>query len=240
MQGLPEMWDRSHMETDSASPLQIALREAVAASGKRRDFFDARIKEKTGRTSKPIYDIDRGKSRNPAIETLHLIAEVMGKPRDFFVNVFSGHPEADLSAGGEVDGDMQTVGIQHIDQAYGMGATFTDNPVEIEVLQFPKIWVDSITTTNPVFLTWTRGRGDSMEPTIRDGDLVLLDRSRRRVDEQDAMWAFTVGDVGAIKRLRVKGDRFQIFSDNAAVDPDEEPIDFVNIVGRVIFVGMRK
>lgn len=135
---------------------------------------------------------------------------------------------------------VDTVGIQHIDQAYGLGATFTDNPVQIDVLQFPKIWVDSITSTNPVFLTWTRGRGDSMEPTIRDGDLVLLDRSRRRVDEQDAMWAFTIGDVGAIKRLRVKGDRFQIFSDNPSVDPDEEPIDFVNIVGRVIFVGMRK
>ena len=138
------------------------------------------------------------------------------------------------------DDDIDMVGIQHIDQAYGMGATFADSPVAVDVLLFPKIWIDSITHSPPALLTWTRGRGDSMEPTIRDGDLVLLDRSQRKVEEQDAMWAYTVGDMAAIKRLRVKGDRFLIFSDNPSVPDDEEPIDFVNIVGRVIFVGMRK
>lgn len=170
------------------------------------------------------------------------LAKLLNVSRDevlFRFGISSEAPADDRGEARELE-PLDTVGIQHIDQAYGLGATFTDNPVEVEVLQFPKIWVDSITSTNPVFLTWTRGRGDSMEPTIRDGDLVLLDRSRRRVDEQDAIWAFTVGDVGAIKRLRVKGDRYQIFSDNPSVNADEEPIDFVNIVGRVIFVGMRK
>lgn len=137
------------------------------------------------------------------------------------------------------DFDLPMVGIQHIDLSFGLGATFTDGPVEIEVLQFPKVWVETITSSPPAFLTWSRGRGDSMAPTIHDGDLVLLDRSQRRVQEQDALWAFTVGDVGAIKRLRVKGDRFQILSDNPSVPADEEPIDFVNIVARVVFVGKR-
>jgi phage repressor protein C with HTH and peptisase S24 domain len=224
--------------SDEPTPLQLAIRRAIADSGKKRDFFDAQIREKTKTTGKPIYDIDRGKSKNPSAETLQAIADVMGLPVEYFTRPGQSARVADPEppTGDVVD----TVGIQHIDQAYGLGATFTDNPVEIDVLQFPKIWVDSITSTSPYFLTWTRGRGDSMEPTIRDGDLVLLDRSRRRVDEQDALWAFTIGDVGAIKRLRVKGDRFQIFSDNPSVNADEEPIDFVNIVGRVIFVGMRK
>lgn len=136
--------------------------------------------------------------------------------------------------------DVATVGIQYIDLAFGLGATYTDLPVEIEVLHFPKVWIDSITHSPPALLTWTRGRGDSMQGTINDGDLVLLDRSKRKVDEQDAIWAFTIGDVAALKRLRVKGDRFIIMSDNELVKDDEEPIDFVNIVGRVIFVGKRK
>lgn len=138
------------------------------------------------------------------------------------------------------DDTLEMVGIQNIDQAFGLGGAFTDSPVEIEVLHFPKIWVDSITRSPPELLTWARGRGDSMEPTIRDGDLVLLDRSKRKVDEQDAIWAYTIGDIASIKRLRVKGDRYQILSDNPTVPDDEEPIDFVNVVARVIFVGMRK
>lgn len=136
--------------------------------------------------------------------------------------------------------DIAMVGIQHIDQTYGLGAVFTDNHVEVEVLQFPKVWVETITYSPPALLTWTRGRGDSMFPTICDGDLVLIDRSHRDVTEQDAIWAFTVGDVGSIKRLRVKGDRYVILSDNASIPPDEEPQDFVRIVGRVVFVGAKK
>jgi phage repressor protein C with HTH and peptisase S24 domain len=134
---------------------------------------------------------------------------------------------------------LDLVGIQQIDLAYGMGATFTDGPVESELLRFPRSWVQAITSSPPRDLTWTSGRGDSMAPTIHDGDLVLLDRSQRRILERDALWAFTVGDLGAIKRLRIKGDRVVILSDNPSVPPDEEPIEEVNIVARVIFVGKR-
>ena len=136
-------------------------------------------------------------------------------------------------------GEIEMVGIRFSDAAFGLGATFADEPASIEVLQFPKAWVESITFTSPALLSWVRARGSSMKPTINDGDMILLDHSQRKVEDQDDIWAFTVGDTRAIKRLRVKGDRYQIFSDNPAVDPDEEPIDFVNIVGRVILVGSR-
>lgn len=215
-----------------ASHLQLAIRRAISESGKTRDHFDRLLQEKTGTKGKPIYDIDRGKSKNPSLETIEAIAAVFGKPLSYF-----------RSDAGRVeqpeDDPIPMVGIQHIDLSWGLGATFTDGPVEVEVLQFPRVWVETITASPPALLTWSRGRGDSMAPTIHDGDLVLLDRSQRRVQEQDALWAFTIGDVGAIKRLRVKGDRFQILSDNPSVPPDEEPIDFVNIVARVVFVGKR-
>lgn len=134
---------------------------------------------------------------------------------------------------------LDLVGIQQIDLAYGMGATFTDGPVESELLRFPRAWVQAITSSPPALLTWASGRGDSMAPTIHDGDIVLLDRSQRQIFEQDALWAFTIGDLGAIKRLRVKGDRVVILSDNPSVPPDEEPVSDVNIVARVVFIGRR-
>jgi hypothetical protein len=138
-----------------------------------------------------------------------------------------------------VEAGVDLVGIPMIDLAYGMGATYTDGHVEVDVLHFPKVWVEAITYSPPELLTWARGRGDSMAPTIHDGDLVLLDRSQRRVTEQDALWAYTVGDLGAIKRLRLKGDRMVILSDNPNVPPDEEPIETINIVARVVFIGKR-
>jgi phage repressor protein C with HTH and peptisase S24 domain len=134
---------------------------------------------------------------------------------------------------------IEMVGIRYSDADFGLGAVFTDEVPQIELLQFPRAWVESITYTSPMLLSWVRARGSSMKPTINDGDMILLDHSKRKVEEQDDIWAFTVGETRAIKRLRVKGDRYQILSDNPAIPPDEEPIDFVNIVGRVIFVGSR-
>ena len=134
---------------------------------------------------------------------------------------------------------LAMVGIRYSDADFGLGAVFTDDAPQVELLQFPRAWVESITYTSPAMLSWVRARGSSMKPTINDGDMILLDHSQRKVEDQDEIWAFTVGDTRAIKRLRVKGDRYQILSDNPSVPPDEEPIDFVNIVGRVIFVGSR-
>lgn len=141
----------------------------------------------------------------------------------------------------ETDGDdIPMVDIQHIDMAYGLGTTFAVDYPDIEVMKFPKVWIESITHSPPATLTWTRGKGDSMEPTIRDGDLVLLDRSQRALTERDAMWAFTIGEEAAIKRLRKQGEMCEIFSDNPNVPPDKQPLRDLNIVGRVVFVGSRK
>lgn len=225
------------------SPLQQALRNAIDSAPEARDHYDRKYQQRTGKTGKPIYDIMRGGSLRPKIETLRVIAGLLGKPDDFFVEIaYPRTPQARTKAAAAraEDDDVAMVGIQHVDQSYGLGRTFTDNPVEVDVLQFPKVWIDSITSTPPELLTWTRGRGDSMEPTIHDGDLVLLDRSQRKIGEPDALWAFAAGNTGGIKRLRIKGDRVIILSDNPSVPEDWEPADAVSIVARVIFVGKRK
>jgi phage repressor protein C with HTH and peptisase S24 domain len=132
--------------------------------------------------------------------------------------------------------DLDLVPITSIDLAYGMGGTFTDIPVEEDVMHFPRRWIQSITNTPPEFLTFVRGRGDSMSPTIHDDDMILVDRSQKRVRDQDMIWAITVGDIGMIKRLRLRANGVTILSDNERVPPDEATGDEVHIVGRVIYI----
>lgn len=134
---------------------------------------------------------------------------------------------------------LDLVPIAEIDQDYGMGGTFTGDHVELQVHHFPRIWVASITSSPPALLTIARGKGDSMDPTIRDRDMVIIDRSRRKLDEADAIWALTVGDIGMIKRLRLRGSMVIIQSDNDRVSDEEVPADEVNLVGRVVFIGRR-
>lgn len=167
-------------------------------------------------------------------------AEAFGIPA---VDIITPLPDADVArtqpGKSELGDEADFVTVQQVDFSYGLGATFADGHSEVELLRFPRAWLETITYSPPALLTWARGKGDSMAPTIHDGDLVLLDRSQRRVTEQDALWAYTVGDLSAIKRLRMKGDRVVILSDNANVPPDEELAEHVNIVARVIFIGKR-
>lgn len=133
--------------------------------------------------------------------------------------------------------DDDTVGVQEIDLAYGLGGTFSTDMVEVQTHKFPKAWIENITSTPPSMLTFARGRGDSMQPTVQDGDMVLIDRSQRTVREWDAIWAMTVGEMAMIKRVRVRGEVVYILSDNERVPTEEVHHEEVNVVGRVIFIG---
>jgi hypothetical protein len=76
--------------------------------------------------------------------------------------------------------------------------------------------------------------GDSMAPTINDGDLMLIDR-RARTPVDDQVFVFTMGDEVYVKRLRkVPGQGWTIVSDNPNIPavPVHEDAD-LRIIGRV-------
>lgn len=149
---------------------------------------------------------------------------------------FTEHLREQLSVAGKGD---DLADVQEIDLAYGLGGSFTDDLVTVQTHRFPRAWLESITSTPPSMLTFARGRGDSMQPTIQDGDMVLIDRSQRNVREWDAVWALTIGEMAMIKRVRVRGDRVHILSDNERVPTDDIFHEEINVVGRVIFIGRR-
>jgi len=83
-------------------------------------------------------------------------------------------------------------------------------------------------------------RGDSMQPTISDGDVVLVEKTSEIRD--DAIYVFRRGDVVQVKRLQaLPGGSFRVISDNReryepyTVDPTEYPE--YSVIGRVIWHG---
>ncbi|TCP99874.1 peptidase S24-like protein [Sphingomonas sp. PP-F2F-A104-K0414] len=136
---------------------------------------------------------------------------------------------------------LDLVTIDEIDLAFGLGETYTDQ-VSVETTQrrFPRAWLATLTDAPPAHLFFARGRGDSMMPTMLDGDIVLIDKTQNRFREQDVLWAVLMGDAAMIKRLRMRpSGRIALLSDNPMVPPDEVAPDEIRIVGRVIFIGRR-
>lgn len=138
--------------------------------------------------------------------------------------------------------ELGLVLVDEIDLAFGMGATYLDgsDPEVLGIVPFRENWLQGLYSGDVKHLKVVRGRGDSMEPTIRDGDTVLVDTSQRRIDDQDRIWAISYGDLGMIRRIRVtpRGS-WMLMPDNQVVRPDEVGDGETAVIGRVIWIGRR-
>lgn len=133
-----------------------------------------------------------------------------------------------------------TVEVAEIDLRYGMGATFLDDAVDATPRSFSRAWLRNFTDSPPAELFWAKGQGNSMEPEIRDGDIVLIDRRQKSLLMSDLIWAFAYGDTGMIKWLRPMPDgSVKIHSSNQSVRPETAHDGEINIIGRVVAVVKR-
>ncbi|WP_240505809.1 LexA family transcriptional regulator [Erythrobacter colymbi] len=141
----------------------------------------------------------------------------------------------------EPDSDM--VPIAAIDLNFGLGAAFMDSEIvehAADTMLFPRDWLRSITSSAPDRLYWARGVGNSMEPTIGDGDVILIDRSAVGSTFGDLYWAIAFGHTGMVKRLRPMPDgSVKILSDNPNVPPEVAHDGELHVFGRVIAVVRR-
>lgn len=134
--------------------------------------------------------------------------------------------------------DMVEIG--EIDLSFGLGAQVMDQEItahQLDTHEFPLSWLRSITNAHPSELVWAKGQGDSMEPRISDGDIILIDRSKKTANFGDLYWAIAYGNTAMVKRLRPMADgSVKILSDNPNV-PDEVAWDGeLNLFGRVVAV----
>ena len=78
--------------------------------------------------------------------------------------------------------------------------------------------------------------GDSMQPTLNDGDMIVCDSLGW--DNSDGLYAIRMNGNGYVKRIQVANDKIFIISDNPVYKTIEEPLssEAVNIIGKVRLV----
>lgn len=131
--------------------------------------------------------------------------------------------------------------IPEIDIAYSLGGgSVIHDHFETQMVPFRRDWLDRLTKGFKPDVFLTHGDGDSMIPTILNGDDVLVNRADNVIMGQDKIWAVSYGDLGTIKRVRrLPNGMFQLNADNPTVGPQELTEDELFVVGRVIWIGRR-
>jgi len=86
-------------------------------------------------------------------------------------------------------------------------------------------------------LSAIRVEGDSMEPLLRSGDEIFVDRTKR---SGEGVFVVRIGDALHVKQVRASApDTIALISANEAYAPLELPRDEVEVIGRVVWKGGR-
>ena len=147
------------------------------------------------------------------------------------------------------DDDFNGVELHNAEVAGGAGVWNLDDSEPIDTLAFSKKWLrkNNINAGSCVAVTV---KGRSMEPSIYDGDIVVIDQSKRAI-LRNRIYAFVDGDNGArVKRLEPITEQklLLLHSDNPDQDKypteyrlgdDADRITHRDIIGQVVWSGHR-
>lgn len=120
--------------------------------------------------------------------------------------------------------------------------SFTDQERAIAHMAFDPAWLRKITTAPTEDLSIIRVQGDSMLPTLNDGDDILVDRSVSGRQFSDGIFVLRLEDTLMVKRFAVhpSEETLTISSDNPAYPSWTNcKRASVNVIGRVIWAGRR-
>lgn len=170
----------------------------------------------------------------PSIAKLARIADACGVTLDHIV---SGAPQGEAdTVSGITRGRLLVRKLEFRVSAGGGGAVVVDE--EGNRVPFPREILDEL-RLRPDNARLLTAVGDSMRPTIDDGELLLVDVRATEIVE-GKIYVFTVGEDMLVKRLRRRGGKLFMRSDNRDLYPDEEEVptvEPVRIIGRVKWVG---
>ena len=160
---------------------------------------------------------------------------------------FFGVDEIELGGAGEGAGDASYVGQRKsqgewtdvprlpLGASAGPGA-LSGSELPVGQLRFSARWLKA-NGLDAAMLSAIEVEGDSMDPTLRDGDEILVDRTPRPL--RAGIHVLRLDDVLLVKRVERAGDALRLISDNRAYPEIERAAGEVEILGRVVWKGGR-
>ncbi|HTN13549.1 MAG TPA: S24 family peptidase [Sphingomonadaceae bacterium] len=143
---------------------------------------------------------------------------------------------ADKSYAMKADSGWVDVPRLALDASAGPGS-FSAQEVPFDTFRFSARWLRE-QGLDPAMLSAIAVAGDSMEPVLRGGDEILVDRTPRPLRE--GIHVVRLGDTLHVKRIQAaRPGMLSLISANPAYPPVEVPLAEVDVIGRVVWKGGR-
>ena len=182
-----------------------------------------KLEENDRRTLAEFFGVDEAELGAPARETVLTV----------------GVPSlAGAGAGAPTRASLDWADIPRLPLGASAGpGTIAADLAPVDRLRFSARWLRQ-QGLEPGMLSVIEVEGDSMEPTLRDGDEILVDRAQRPL--RSGLHVIRMEDVLLVKRLEPgPAGTLRVISDNPAYARMERPMADVSVLGRVVWKGGR-
>ena len=205
------------------------VREELDRLIQQRRLGYSSISRMIGRNSSYIQQfIKRGSPRKLDDDDRRTLASFFGVDEQVL-----GGPPAPMRDG------LIEIPVLNVDASAGFGAIAESETAHTR-FGFDERWLGRLTRAKSASLSIIHVLGDSMEPTLSDGDEVQVDASDQGSRLRDGIYVLRADDALVVKRVTLKpgGRKITISSDNSAY-PSWDDVDRseIQVVGRVIWFG---
>ncbi|WOE74718.1 S24 family peptidase [Alterisphingorhabdus coralli] len=219
------------------------VRDTLARLITDRGVSYAGVSDMLGRNPAYIQQfIRRGTPSRLAERDRQLLAQFFGVSEDLLRNTDDSLPTnsaASRSAMGVRGKFLRPIPKLSIGASAGPGRMADSEHVESE-LAFDEDWLRRQGFANAA-LNMIRVEGDSMEPTLCDGDDIMVEMASGDTPRRDGVYVLRRDDALMVKRLAFQPDgSVSVLSDNPAYPSMQGlGLDSVAVVGRVVWAGRR-
>lgn len=210
------------MHSPSSSTFAARLRqvigtEAIYAFGRRAGISDTALRSYL-------------KGSVPSIDKALQIAQV-GRVNLSWLITGEGSPQVQ-----DVETEYIYVPFVDVAASAGTGVLVREESIE-SVIGFERSWLRARLKGNPAELSLIRVQGDSMSPTLEDGDLIFVERLEGEDNSREGIYIFQMDGDLLVKRLqRLPGSQVKVISDNPRFPPFTvdlaDPANGLTIIGR--------
>lgn len=175
-----------------------------------------------------------GGNRTPSGENLSIICTQTNIDCNWLLTGQGNMIKTDPSKCGEANEEFSFIPLYDVELAAGGGSLIESERITTKYA-FRKEWVTRI-TSSPGSLALCVVKGESMTPTLHNGDIVMIDTSRKKL-LPNGIYCINLGGYASVKRIEfgISG-KARIISDNMAeYPPYEADIGDIIIIGQVVW-----
>ncbi|MEN9224523.1 MAG: helix-turn-helix transcriptional regulator [Thermostichus sp. HHBFW_bins_43] len=205
--------------TFAARLRQVIGHEAIYAFGRRAGISDTALRSYL-------------KGSVPSIDKALQIAQA-GQVNLSWLITGEGSPQLNPAKA-----ETEYVYVPFVDVAASAGTGVLVREESIEsVIGFERNWLRTYLKGSPAELSLIRVQGDSMSPTLEDGDLIFVERQAGEDNSREGIYVFQMDGDLLVKRLqRLPGSQIKVISDNPRFPPFvvdlADPANGLNLIGR--------